>query len=123
MNTPSARPRVRESRSTCDPQYLQAGRVEPEWSANEVEVAPEGGGLRGRREADDLRGEPSPQRHQQSLPQRLFELEGNSALAEANLLACQSLAREGSCVACARAADSGDDEPHARRRHHAHDDR
>ena len=43
-----------ESRSTCDPQYLQAGRVEPGWSADEVEVAPEGGGLRGRREADHL---------------------------------------------------------------------
>jgi len=43
--------------------------------------------LRRRSQSHHLQREPPPQRHEQPLTQRLFELQGNCALAETDLLA------------------------------------
>lgn len=86
-------------------------------------MAAEGGGLRCRREPEHLPREPFADRKPKPLSERFLELEGDRALAESELLARESLAREGAGVACARASDAGRDQQHSRGRQHAHNDR
>jgi len=84
-----------EPRCRCDAERLQAGGVQVERVADEVELAAEVRGLRLGRQAHRLAFHPAPQGSEQSLEEWLLEPQRDRALAEAYLLAGEAFARKG----------------------------
>jgi len=77
-----------------DAQCLQAGRIQAERVADEIQLAAEMRGLRLGRHARHLPLQPAPQGRRQALDERLLQLQRDGALAEADLLAGEALAGE-----------------------------
>src|SRR5439155_19981133 len=91
---PDRGPDGAKRRGGRDAQGLEARRVEAERIADEVELAAEVRGLGLRGHPHRLAVEPPAKWREEPFSERLLELQGNRALAEANLLAGEAFARE-----------------------------
>src|SRR6266849_439598 len=105
-----------------NPERLNAGGVQPQWRAGEVELSLKVRGLRGGRETLHSSPGPAAQRGYQALTKWLLQLEGDRALAQAELLAGEPLTSQRGSIDCARASDSQCDPQCADSRQHADKD-